>query len=106
MFASANMEHPQALNDAGNSGPVVLFRAQQAVRAGEPSLKSTAPTCLTACSTPRSNWHLDAEGRPSGDYALEVFHKADASSRARSLAGEKSRQLTGAADSAQPPAGR
>ena len=29
VFASANMEHPQALHDAGKSGPVVLLRAQQ-----------------------------------------------------------------------------
>jgi molybdate transport system substrate-binding protein len=34
VFASANMEHPQALAKAKRSGPVVAVRAQPAVRAG------------------------------------------------------------------------
>jgi molybdate transport system substrate-binding protein len=34
VFASANMEHPQALHDEKKSGPVIRF-ARKALRAGE-----------------------------------------------------------------------
>jgi molybdate transport system substrate-binding protein len=78
VFASANMEHPQALATAGKSGPVVLFarnRLCALVRPGfavEPTTlldRMLDPGVKLATSTPRAD--------PSGDYAWEMFRKAD-----------------------------
>ena len=38
VFASANMEHPQALADAKRSGPVVLFARNQLCALAKPGL--------------------------------------------------------------------
>src|SRR5262249_50800249 len=52
-----------------------------------------------ATSTPKAD--------PSGDYALEVFARAESiRSGARAALEKKAAQLTGRADSPQPPAGR
>ena len=79
VFASANMEHPQALAKAGKSGPVVLFARNQLCALVRPGL-TVAPASLLdrmlesgvklGTSTPKAD--------PSGDYAWEVFRKADA----------------------------
>ena len=78
VFASANMEHPQALADAKRSGPVVLFARNRLCALVEPGLAVTPATLLErmldpavklATSTPKAD--------PSGDYAWEVFRKAD-----------------------------
>jgi molybdate transport system substrate-binding protein len=78
VFASANMEHPQALATAGKSGPVVLFarnRLCALVRPGlavEPATivdRMLDPSVKLGTSTPRAD--------PAGDYAWEVFRKAD-----------------------------
>src|SRR6478736_2979248 len=54
---------------------------------------------LRAALTPKAD--------PSGDYALEVFAKAESiRPGARAALEKKAAQLTGSADSAQPPAGR
>ena len=54
VFASANMEHPKALADAGQGGPRARFRAQHAVRAGRRRREDARPTrCSTRCSTRR-----------------------------------------------------
>src|SRR6516225_8131830 len=79
VFASANMMHPQSLADAGKSGPVVLFarnRLCALVRPGFAVDQATLldrmldPVIKLGTSTPKSD--------PSGDYAWEVFRKADA----------------------------
>jgi molybdate transport system substrate-binding protein len=78
IFASANMEHPLALATAGKSGPVVLFarnRLCALVRPGlavEPATildRMLDPSVKLGTSTPRAD--------PAGDYAWEVFRKAD-----------------------------
>jgi molybdate transport system substrate-binding protein len=79
VFASANMEHPQALAKAGKSGPVTLFARNQLCALVRPGL-TVAPANLLdrmldshlklGTSTPKAD--------PSGDYAWEVFRKADA----------------------------
>jgi len=57
------------------------------------------PAIKLATSTPKAD--------PSGDYALEVFAKAESiRPGARAALEKKAAQLTGSADSAQPPAGR
>src|SRR5262249_41356278 len=78
VFASANMEHPQALPTAGKSGPVVLFARNRLCALVRPGLAVDSATILDrmldanvklGTSTPRAD--------PSGDYAWEVFRKAD-----------------------------
>jgi molybdate transport system substrate-binding protein len=78
VFASANMEHPQALAKAKRSGPVVLFARNQLCALVRPGLEVEPATVLDrmldaklklGTSTPLND--------PAGDYAWEVFHKAE-----------------------------
>ena len=78
VFASANMEHPQALAAAKPSGPVVLFVRNQLCALAKPGLainpatlleRMLDPTIKLATSTPKAD--------PSGDYAWEVFRKTE-----------------------------
>jgi molybdate transport system substrate-binding protein len=108
VFASANMEHPQALAKAGRSGPVVLFARNKLCALVRPGLAVTSenllermldPDVKLATSTPKAD--------PSGDYAFETFRKADGvRPNARATLETKALQLTGGATSAAPPAGR
>jgi PBP superfamily domain len=105
VFASANMEHPEALARAGKVGPVVMFARNRLCALARPEVGVTADTLLDrlldpavtlGTSTPRAD--------PSGDYAWEVFRRAEAlrpGSQARLEA--KARQLVGGP--ASPPAG-
>jgi molybdate transport system substrate-binding protein len=108
VFASANMEHPQALEKASMSGPVVLFARNKLCALIRPGLDVTPATLLermldpnikVGTSTPRAD--------PSGDYAFAVFAKADAiEPGARTILEAKALKLTGAPGSAQPPSDR
>jgi molybdate transport system substrate-binding protein len=108
VFASANMEHPQALATAGKSGPVVLFARNRLCALVRPGLAVTPATLLErmldgavklATSTPKAD--------PAGDYAFESFRRAEAvKPGAQAILEKKALQLTGGATSAQPPAGR
>jgi molybdate transport system substrate-binding protein len=108
VFASANMEHPRALAKAGRSGPVVLFarnRLCALVREGlsvEPANlleRMLDPTVKLGTSTPKAD--------PSGDYAWDVFRKADIQKPGVfSMLEKKALQLTGGPQSPQAPAGR
>jgi ABC-type molybdate transport system substrate-binding protein len=78
VFASANMEHPQALANAKKSGPVVLFARNRLCALVRPGLDVSSATLLDrmldpdaklGTSTPRAD--------PAGDYAWEVFRKAE-----------------------------
>ncbi|MGE3868708.1 MAG: molybdate ABC transporter substrate-binding protein [Pseudorhodoplanes sp.] len=108
VFASANMTHPQALASAKRSGPVVLFARNRLCALVRPGLAVTPATLLdklldpaikVGTSTPKAD--------PSGDYAWEVFRKAD-SVRSGSFAAleMKALTLTGGPNSPPPPAGR
>jgi molybdate transport system substrate-binding protein len=106
VFASANMQHPQALSAAKKSGPVQLFARNRLCALVKAGLKIDSasllervldPAIRLATSTPKAD--------PSGDYALEVFAKAESiRPGARAALEKKAAQLTGSADSAQPPA--
>jgi molybdenum ABC transporter molybdate-binding protein len=107
IFTSANMAHPKALHDAGKSGPVTLFTRNQLCALVKPGLKADTtsllaqmldPTVKLGTSTPKAD--------PSGDYAFEVFRKADAvKPGAQKALEKKALQLTGGKNSAAPPAG-
>jgi ABC-type molybdate transport system substrate-binding protein len=108
VFASANMEHPQALAATKRSGTVVLFARNRLCALVRPRLAVESATLLErmldanvklGTSTPRAD--------PSGDYAFEVFRKAeDLRPGARAALESKALQLTGGPASAAPPAGR
>ena len=102
------MEHPQALAAAGKSGPVVLFARNRLCALVRPGLDVEPATLLDrmldpdvklATSTPRAD--------PSGDYAWEVFRKADKLKPGAAAALEKKAlQLVGGPDSPTAPPGR
>lgn len=108
VFASANMEHPEELFSDGTGGPVVRFARNKMCGLAKPGLAVTSDTLLVqmldakiklGTSTPRAE--------PSGDYAVQVFTKAEAlKPGAQDTLEKRSRKLTGAKDSAVPPAGR
>jgi molybdate transport system substrate-binding protein len=108
VFASANMEHPQALHDEKKSGPVIRFARNKLCALVRPGLAVDSagllkhmldPSVKLGTSTPKAD--------PSGDYACEVFRKADAiTPGAQAVLEKKALQLTGGAASATPPSGR
>ena len=108
VFASANMEHPLALASARKSGPVVLFARNRLCALARPSVAVETATLLDrmldpnmklATSTPRAD--------PSGDYAWEVFRKADELRPGAFAALEKKAlQLVGGPNSPTAPPGR
>jgi molybdate transport system substrate-binding protein len=108
VFASANMEHPQALATANTSGPVVLFARNKLCALVRPGLAVTSDTLLDRMFDPQVKLGTSTpKADPSGDYAFEVFRKAEAvRPGARSLLEGKALQLTGGAASVAPPVGR
>jgi ABC-type molybdate transport system substrate-binding protein len=108
VFASANMTHPQALAQAKRSGPVVLFARNQLCALVRPGLNVMPDKLLDAMLDPQVKLGTSTpKADPSGDYAWEVFRKADAL-RAGAFAAldKKALQLTGGSASPPPPAGR
>jgi ABC-type molybdate transport system substrate-binding protein len=108
VFASANMEHPQALAKANKSGPVVLFARNKLCALARPGLAVTGDMLLERMLDPKVRLGTSTpKADPSGDYAFEVFRKAEAvRQNARPVLEEKALQLTGGPGSAAPPAGR
>jgi molybdate transport system substrate-binding protein len=108
VFASANMEHPQALEKAGRGGPVKLFARNRLCGLTAPSVnvdtgslldRMLDPSVRLGTSTPKAD--------PSGDYAWELFEKAE---RLRPGAFQtlsaKALKLVGGPDSPQAPPNR
>lgn len=108
VFASANMQHPQALFEDGTGGPVVRFARNKLCALVKPGLDITGANLLARMLDPKvklgtSTPRVD----PSGDYAIEVFTKAEALKKdAQEMLERKALKLTGAKDSAAPPPGR
>ena len=108
VFASANMEHPQALAAAKRSGPVVLFARNRLCALVRPGLSVTSDTLLERMLDPQVKFATSTpKADPSGDYAFEAFRKAEAvRPNARTVLEAKALQLTGGPASAAPPGGR
>ena len=108
VFASANMEHPQALHDAGKSGPVVLFARNKLCALVKPGLKVDSASLLERMLDPNVKLGSSTpKADPSGDYTFEVFHKAETlKPGAQAALEKKALLLTGGATSAAPPPGR
>ena len=108
VFASANMEHPQALHDEKKGGPVLRFARNKLCALVRPGLtvdsanlleRMLDPNVKLGTSTPKAD--------PSGDYAFEVFRKVETiRPGAQAILEKKALQLTGGAGSASPPPGR
>ena len=107
VFASANMQHPEALLHAGNAESVAVFARNQLCALAASSVPSGAdllatmldPAIRLATSTPKAD--------PSGDYAWEVFRKADAIKPGSfDTLSRKSLQLTGGPNSPPPRSAR
>lgn len=105
VFASANMEHPEALAKGGYGGPVILFARNRMCALVRPGLRVGPDDLLDhmldmqvklGTSTPVAD--------PSGDYAWEIFRRAEAV-RPGSFAvlDRKALKLTGGAVSAPLP---
>lgn len=99
VFASANLEHPQALVTADKARAMRAVCAQRAVRTGGTRRRGRQ----------RNAGREDARrAHPSGDYAWTMFERIEQQGRPgalRALSG-KALQLTGGPNSPTPPAGR
>ena len=70
VFASANMEHPQALATAKRSGPVVLFARNRLCALVRPGLDVTPASLLERMRDPALKLGTSTpKADPSGDYA-------------------------------------
>jgi molybdate transport system substrate-binding protein len=108
VFASANMAHPEKLASGGWGSPAVLFARNQLCALAQPDVEVTTDNLFNTLmdknvrvgtSTPKAD--------PSGDYAWELFRKADSIKEGSftTLSG-KALQLTGGPDGEKAPAGR
>lgn len=108
IFASANMEHPEALARTGKWSSVRRFTRNQLCALVAPHVQVVPdklldrildPGVRLGTSTPRAD--------PSGDYAWKVFDNAEVlRPGARAILRGKARQLTGGPDSPPPPKDR
>ena len=108
VFASANMEHPQALAAEKRSGPVVLFARNRLCALARPGLEVTPAALLDRMLDPQVKLGTSTpKADPSGDYAWEVFRKAEKLKAGASATLEKKAlQLTGGPTSPPAPQGR
>jgi molybdate transport system substrate-binding protein len=108
VFASANMEHPQALAQEKRSGPVVLFARNRLCALVRPGLEVTTASLLDRMVDPQVKLGTSTpKADPSGDYAWEVFRKAEKiNAGAFAVLEKKALQLTGGPASAPALQGR
>lgn len=108
VFASADMDHPQRLAQAGGWQAPRVFVLNQMCALAAPSVDVSPDTLLDAMLRPTVRVGTSTpKADPSGDYAWALFRRADALRPGAFAALEgKALQLTGGADSPKPPAGR
>jgi ABC-type molybdate transport system substrate-binding protein len=104
VFASANMEHPLALAAEKRSGPVALFARNRLCALARPGLEATQAALLDRMLDPQTKLGTSTpKADPSGDYAWEVFRRAEKlHPGAFAILENKALQLTGGPSS--PPA--
>jgi len=108
VFASANMEHPASLAAAGRAGPVIAFARNRLCALVAPGVTVTTDTLLDRMLDPGVKLGISTpKADPSGDYAFELFAKAEAQrAGARAVLEVKAQKLTGGPDSHPPPKDR
>jgi ABC-type molybdate transport system substrate-binding protein len=107
VFASANMEHPQSLAALGWTPKGERFARNKMCMLAASNVDVTTETALATMLDPRVKIGTSTpKADPSGDYAWEVFRKADGvEAGAFATLSAKARQLTGGPQS-PPPSGR
>ena len=111
VFASANMNHPEALSRAGKAAPTQAFARNRLCGLSSAGFQLNGNTLAqrlldadvrVGISTPKAD--------PSGDYAFELFERIESSGAAApgsaAMLKGKALQLTGGPQSPQAPAGR
>jgi ABC-type molybdate transport system substrate-binding protein len=109
VFASANMEHPQALAAAGRAAPPKVFARNQLCALVAPGVEVTTATLISrmldaairlGTSTPKAD--------PAGDYTWTMFERIEQHGHPGAFAAlsGKALQLTGGPSSPPPPADR
>jgi len=109
IFASANMEHPQALQQAGLADDVQRFARNSMCVLARPGLDVTPANLVQRLLDPALKLGTSTPGAdPSGDYAWELFRRIERSGHPGAFAvlSGKALQLTGGPLSAPPPAER
>ena len=108
VFASANMEHPLTLARAGKGSPVALFARNQLCALARPGLAVEPASLLDVMLEARVKLGTSTpKADPSGDYAWEVFARAEKiRPGAFATLSRKALQLTGAPASTPPPTDR
>jgi len=109
VFASANMEHPQALAAAGRARPVRRFARNTLCALVAPGVAATPETLVERLLDPAVKLGTSTpKADPSGDYAWAMFERIDQQGRpgAFQKLSDKALQLTGGPNSPLPPAGR
>lgn len=108
VFASADMGHPQTLSRAGKSGLVTVFTRNRLCGLAAPGVEVTSATLLDVLLDPKVRVGSSTpKNDPSGDYAWEMFEKADkAHPGAFKTLSAKALQLVGGRDAPPPPKGR
>jgi molybdate transport system substrate-binding protein len=108
VFASANMAHPKSLHEAGRAGPVRRFAGNRLCALTSPALDLVPDKLLDAMLDAKVKLGTSTlKADPSGDYAWEVFRRAEAQRPgAFEQLAAKAKQLTGGPNSPAPPAQR
>jgi molybdate transport system substrate-binding protein len=105
VFASADMAHPQKLHTLGRAGPVRRFAGNALCALVQPELCVESATILDALLDPGVRLGISTPGAdPSGDYAWQMFEKAEALRLGAFRRLEnKAEALTGTIDAPYPP---
>lgn len=108
VFASADMGHPRRLADAGRAAPVKLFARNRLCGLASPRVTVTTETLLDRLLDPAVKVGMSTpKADPSGDYAMQLYAKADnVRPGARAALEKKAMRLTGGPDSPPPPKNR
>jgi len=107
LFAAADMEYPQALNDLNKSGPVVRFARNRLCALVSPRIKIDSSSLIDRMLDPETKLGTSTPNSdPAGDYAFEVFRKVETIRPGVGVTLEhKALQLVGTGNSALPPPG-
>jgi len=108
VFASANLDHPLALAKDGKAGPVVLFVRNETCAFARAGLDVTSNTLLARMLDPKVKLGTSTpRADPSGDYAWQVFAKAEKlKAGAKAALEAKALQLVGGPNSTPTPPDR
>jgi molybdate transport system substrate-binding protein len=108
VFASADMGHPQHLAAAGRAGEVRLFTRNRLCALAAPGTTVSSDSLLERLLEPKVRLGTSTpKADPSGDYAWELFEKAEQMRPGSyEILSRKALKLVGAPDSPQAPAGR